>query len=75
VGIVASLVMTECIIMIYIPSYDQIQIVAIKVAEGKVIVLLKEDGQKHNTKHNWNQDQGYGSCVNQSMVNWIAQFG
>jgi hypothetical protein len=49
--------------------------VAIKVAKGKVIVLLKEDGQKHNTKHNWNQDQGYGSCVNQSMVNWIAQFG
>ncbi len=55
--------------MMYIPSYDQIQIVAIKVAEGKGMVLPREYGQKHNTKHNLNQGQGYGGCVNQGMAN------
>ncbi len=48
---------------------------AIKVAEGKGMVLPREDGKKHNTKHNLNQGQGYGGHVNQGMANWIAQFG
>jgi hypothetical protein len=55
--------------MMYIPTYDQIQIVAIKVVEGKGMVLLKGDGQKHNTKHKLNQGQGYGGRVNEGMAN------